>query len=269
MRLYSPDADALQALRGSDIQVILDVPNTDLQSVVSDPSSASSWVSANVKAYAPDVSFRYIAVGNEVIPGDAARYVGDEAQIHLDYALFTAPGTVVTDAPLLVNVYPYFSYVGDEAQIHLDYALFTAPGTVVTDGPYQYQNLFDAIMDSLYAALERVGGESVLIVVSESRWPSAGGYASTTVENARTYNQNLIGHVGKGTPKRPGGIEAYIFDMFDEDGKKGTPKRPGGIEAYIFDMFDEDGKGGVETEKHFGLFDPSTRQPKYPINFSG
>lgn len=151
---------------------------------------------------------------------------------------------VQNGAPLLVNVYPYFSYVGNEAQIRLDYALFTAPGTVVTDGQYQYQNLFDALMDALYSALERTGGANVPIVVSESGWPSAGGDASTTVANAQTYNQNFINHVGKGTPKRPGPIEGYIFEMFNEDQKS-----------------------GAETEKHFGLFFPN-QQPVYQINFS-
>jgi len=195
MRLYSPDADALQALKGSGIQLTLDVPNTVLSSIASDPNSATTWVQTNVKAYSPDVSFRYIAVGNEVIPGDSAQYVLP-AMTNIQNALSAAGldqikvSTAVSQgvlgqssppsngafssaaqstlqpivqflsqngAPLLVNVYPYFSYIGNEADIRLDYALFTAPGTVVTDGQYNYQNLFDAIMDALYTALEKVG----------------------------------------------------------------------------------------------------------------
>jgi exo-beta-1,3-glucanase (GH17 family) len=233
-------------------------------------------------AYTSDVSFRYIAVGNEVIPGDSAQYVLPAMQ-NIQAALSAAglnqikvstsvsqgvlgqsfppsSGAFSSDAqptlqqivqflaqngaPLLVNVYPYFSYSGNEAQIQLDYALFTASGTVVTDGQYQYQNLFDATMDALYAALERTGGANVQIVVSESGWPSAGGDASTTVANAQTYNQNLINHVVNGTPKRPGAIEAYIFAMFNEDQKP-----------------------GLDTERNFGLFFPN-QQPVYQINFS-
>ena len=75
--------------------------------------------------------------------------------------------------------------------------------------------------------------------MSESGWPLAGGDAATAA-NAQTYNQNLINHVGQGTPKRRGAIETYIFAMFNEDQKP-----------------------GAETEKHFGLFNPD-KSPATP-----
>ena len=64
-----------------------------------------------------------------------------------------------TGAPLLANVYPYFSYIGNKAQIDINYALFTSPGTVVQDGGNAYQNLFDALVDTLLRARERRRGE--------------------------------------------------------------------------------------------------------------
>ncbi|KAF5179923.1 Glucan endo-1,3-beta-glucosidase, partial [Thalictrum thalictroides] len=212
MRIYDPNQQVLQALRGSNIELMLGVPNPQLQALASDASAATRWVQTNVRNYWPDVKIRYIAVGNEVSPVNGnAQYVsflrpamqniynaissaGLRGQIRVSTAIDTGvigasfPPSVGafrgdvrffldpiigflanTGAPLLVNVYPYFSYISTQ-NMKLSYALFTNPTTEFTDSGsnLRYQNLFDAILDGVYGALEKAGGSNIEIVVSES-----------------------------------------------------------------------------------------------------
>ncbi|VAH80782.1 unnamed protein product [Triticum turgidum subsp. durum] len=108
-----------------------------------------------------------------------------------------------------------------------------------------YANMFDAILDAVYAAVEKAGGgESLELVVSETGWPSGGGGYGASVENAAAYINNLVRHVGRGTPRRPGkAVETYIFAMFNEN------QKPEGVEQY------------------FGMFQPDMSQV-YPVDFS-
>ncbi|KAM7509391.1 hypothetical protein LguiA_019844 [Lonicera macranthoides] len=290
MRVYDPILATLQALKGTNIEVMLDVPNPDLQALASNPSAATQWVQKYIQDFTPGVKFRYISVGNEVDPNTgAAQYFpfvlpaminihsaivsrNLEDQVRVSTASYSgllgnsyppSQGSyrenvkpfinpiinflVENNLPLLVNVYPYFSYIGDPKSISLEYTMFTSSEVVVMDpeGNRGYKNLFDALLDAHYAAVDKAGGPNVEIVVSESGWPSDGGTAAS-VENAAAYYRNLIGHVKGGS---------------------GTPRRPGkAIEAYLFAMFDENLKMGAESEKHFGLFSPN-QQPKYQLSF--
>ena len=282
MRIFDPNQATLQALKGSNIEVIVGVVNNDLQGLATSPAAANTWVQTNIIPY-PDVKISYIAAGNEIKPSDPlAQYVGPAIQ-NLKNAITASNlqikvSTVIdmsllgnsfppsagafsdsassyinaivsilasTNAPLLANVYPYFAYTSDPTNIKLEYALFTSPGVVVQDGNLGYQNLFDAVLDSLYSALEKIGGANLTVIVTETGWPSDGDSGvAATVDNAGTYYKNLISHV-----------------------KNGTPKKPGPLETYLFAMFDEDQKGPAETEKHFGLFSP-TKEPKYQLTFT-
>ncbi|OMO88748.1 Glycoside hydrolase, family 17 [Corchorus capsularis] len=294
IRLYRADHDALEALRGSNIEVTLGILNPDLQSLATNQAAAKNWVQNNVVNYANDVRFLYIVVGNEVEPSSPfAQYVvpamqniqneinaaGFGNQIKVSTALsmniigvpfppsagaFKSEYRPLLDAvlgfldtnqaPLHVNVYPYFAYNDPASHISLDYAIFRATSPVVTDGPYQYYNLFDAMVDTVYAALDKVGHGSRDIIASESGWSTGrrgphrkGPHQSCSCNVvARIYNQNLINHVkaGRGTPMRPG--------------------KP--IQAYIFSMFNENLKPDQDIEGYWGLFLPNG-QPKYPIHF--
>lgn len=289
MRLYYPDQATLQALNGSGISLMLSVPNDNVQAIASSQDQANFWVKTNVVPYGSFI--KYIAVGNEIPTSDPrassilqamqnilnALYsnslIGIKVSTSINFNLiknsyppssgeFVNPSFMSpiinflsnNDSPLLVNIYPYLAYKGDPTNVPLDYALFRWPGIKFTDpsNGLGYQNLFDAMLDSVHAAIGKIGGFSVMnannwkpgTVASENGWASGGGFGAN-FDNARTYYTNLANHVSQGTPLTRGQS----------------------IETYLFSMFDEDKKQGDTIERNYGLFYPNG-QPKYGhINF--
>ncbi|KAL9357447.1 hypothetical protein Peur_050700 [Populus x canadensis] len=280
IRLYEPRSDVLEALRGSGLAVALCPANEDLANIAQRPDAADAWVNTNIAPYMSDVLFRWIILGNEVIPGPLANYVpaaiantrNSLAAIGLANVTVTTaiPGNAleasyppsagafssdVTDvmiavagilassgAPLMINVYPYFSYASNPSQVSVDYALFAATTPVVTDGSFLYYDLFDAMVDAFHAALEKIGYPGLRVAIGESGWPSAGNDPFTSIDNAMIYNRNLVNHVlTNGTPRRPGEImETFLFAMFNENLKQGA------------------------VEQNFGFFYPNMN-PVYPF----
>jgi len=282
MRIYDPCQETLEALRRSNIELVIGVPNENIKSIANSVSSATQWVQNNILSYSEDIKFRYIVVGNEIDPNNdltslfvlnamqninkalasanlqnqikvstaihmgllGSSYppsAGAFSQSSVSYITPIVKFLLDNDAPILANVYTYFSYKNDPNDIDLSFALFTSPNVKVRDGNYEYQNLFDATLGALYAALEKVGGANLEVVISESGWPSHGDVAAS-VENAQIYYENLIKHVSSGTLSRPNQA----------------------LETYLFAMFDENQKGPAETERHYGLFTPN-KQLKYQI----
>ncbi|GKE22043.1 putative glucan endo-1,3-beta-glucosidase GVI, partial [Tanacetum coccineum] len=236
-------------------QVIIGTFNDDVPKLATDTNFATNWVETNIVPYASLIKFLCISVGNEIIPGNLASSVLaamenlDAAVKSFGYAIpvstsigFAALASSYPPSsgdfkdkeimreitgyltshgfPLLLTAYPYFAYASDPSHIKLSYALMNSTETFVRDGDLEYKNMFDAMVDSVYSAAEKVGAGGLDIVVAESGWPSNGNGEYTTPSLAQTYNQNLVRHAGSGTPKNPGkSVETYVFALFNENQK--------------------------------------------------
>jgi len=189
-----------------------------------------------------------------------------------------------TGSYLTFNIYPYFAYKQNPDLIDLNYVLFLPnSGQRDTGNGLMYYNMFDAMTDAVFHAVEKLSssaqhtqGRKMLqadddflleMKTQESGLPhppkhkkgalqhedSAGciscqkSVEAATTENAKTYNNNLISKVLRGT---------------------GTPYKPNArISVYIFSLFNENLKtGGDEEEKYFGLFYPDGT-PVYKVDF--
>ncbi|XP_031267861.1 probable glucan endo-1,3-beta-glucosidase BG4 [Pistacia vera] len=283
LRILAPDHATLEALRKSNIKLCLGIRNEDLPYLATRQKDMNEWFAENVQPYVEDVIFSYITVGHETIPSDYAPFILPVMQdlqtlLHshgLDsikvstvistatlgtssppsHGIFSTETRVTmidvlkflknTNSPLLINVYPYFVVAEDPVNVRLDYALFTAKDVVVKDGNLSYYNMFEAIVDSFFWAMEKEGFSDVEVVISESGWPSAGNGNLTTPEMAYTYNYHFVRRVQNfGTPKRPqASLEGFIYELFNENRK------------------------GTTVEQNFGIMYPN-KQPVYPLSIN-
>ncbi|CAK8577369.1 unnamed protein product [Lathyrus sativus] len=165
-----------------------------------------------------------------------------------------------TKSPFMVNPYPFFGFSPTKPET-LNYALFKPNGGVFDKATgINYTNMFDAQMDAVYSAMKKLGYDDVELVVGETGWPSLGDpdQPGVSLENAVSYNGNLIKHVnsGKGTPLMPNRtFETYIFSLFNENLKPTVSERNYGLfKPDLTPVYDV----GVFTQQHQQAMGPAS-----------
>ncbi|XP_030533379.1 glucan endo-1,3-beta-glucosidase 1 [Rhodamnia argentea] len=131
-----------------------------------------------------------------------------------------------TGSPLMMNLYPYYVFMQNKGVVPIDNALFKplTPSKEMVDPNtlLHYTNVLDAMIDAAYVSMKNLNVTDVAVLVSETGWPSKGDSKEpyATVDNADTYNSNLIKHVldRSGTPLHPELTPSvYIYELFNED----------------------------------------------------
>ncbi|ESQ54078.1 hypothetical protein EUTSA_v10025047mg [Eutrema salsugineum] len=147
-------------------------------------------------------------------------------------------------APFTINIYPFISLYEDP-NFPVEFAFFDGTGTPINDNGRIYDNVLDANYDTLAWSLQKNGFGNLSIIVGEVGWPTDGD-KNANMQYARRYNQGFMNRqkAGKGTPMRPGPMDAYLFSLIDEDAKS---IQPGNF------------------ERHWGIF-YIDGQPKYQLS---
>ncbi|EOA28895.1 hypothetical protein CARUB_v10025141mg [Capsella rubella] len=280
VKIFDANPDILRGLAGTEISVTIMVPNGNIPAMV-DVANARQWVAANVLPFHQQIKFKYLCVGNEILVSKdnnlisnlvpAMKSLNEALKASgLEYIKVTTPHaytiTFNRDAPsksrfnedqkdlftkilefhrqakspFMFNAYTFFTM----DQNNVNYAIF-GTSNAVTDSNTQhtYNNLFDAMMDAMYSAMNAVGFGDVDMAIGETGWPTACDAAWCSPENAAQYNLNII--------KRANVI--------------GTPLMPNRhVDIFIFALFNEDGKPGPTSERNWGLFKPDF-SPVYDV----
>ncbi|KAA8520090.1 hypothetical protein F0562_014346 [Nyssa sinensis] len=154
----------------------------------------------------------------------------------------------------MMNLYPYYVFLQNKGVVPLDNSLFrpVTPSKEIVDPNtlLRYTNVLDAMIDSVYFAMKNLNISDVVVLVTESGWPSKGDSKEpyATIDDANTYNSNLIKHV---------------FD------RSGTPFHPEITSSvYIYELFNEELKSPPVSEANWGLFYGNST-PVYLLHASG
>ncbi|CAJ2643403.1 glucan endo-1,3-beta-glucosidase 5-like protein [Trifolium pratense] len=194
-------------------------------------------LSSRVKVTVPLNADVYLSSSQKPSDGD---FRPDITNVMLEIVKFLSDN----GAPFTVNIYPFISLYLDPS-FPADYAFFNGYQPAIVDNGKSYDNVLDANHDTLVWALQKHGFGNLPIIVGEIGWPTDGD-RNANLPNAQRFNQGFMARYvsGKGTPMRPGPLDAYLFSFIDEDNKS---IQPGNF------------------ERHWGLF-YLDGQPKYNLN---
>ncbi|XP_022859371.1 glucan endo-1,3-beta-glucosidase 4-like [Olea europaea var. sylvestris] len=164
-----------------------------------------------------------------------------------------------TNSFYMLNAYPYYEYVKSNGIFPIEYALFQPLSSVkqIVDPNtlFRYNSMFDALVDATYNSIAALKFSKIPVVVTETGWPWFGGASEpyATVENAETFNNNLIRRVSNdsGPPSQPDvPINTCIYELFNEDRRPGPVSErnwgvlfSNGTAVYSISLSNSDGRG--------------------------
>ncbi|KAH7862525.1 hypothetical protein Vadar_006050 [Vaccinium darrowii] len=296
VKLYDANPKILHALKNTDLQVSIMVPNELLVNISTNQTLADQWVHTNVSPFYPQVKIRYLLVGNEIPSSNDNKTI---------FSLVPAMRRIRSSLK---------SHKFEKIKVGTPLAMDVLQSSYPPSNGTFRSDLSGPIMKPLLQFLNRTKSFFFIDVYPYFPWASDPehiklGYALLKAKNITvtdpgtglTYHDLLDQMLDAVyfAMKRLGYPDLRIFIAetgwpnegdFDQIGaniynaatynrnvvKKltakpplGTPARPGKVvPAFFFALYNENQKPGPSTERHFGLLYPNGSNV-YPIDLSG
>ncbi|KAK7318523.1 hypothetical protein RJT34_03226 [Clitoria ternatea] len=293
VKLFDADSWTVSAFSGTDIEVMVGIPNDQLKKLSKNKDAAEKWVKKNVTKHVHDgrVNIRYVSVGNEPF-------------------LKSYNGSFVwTTFPAMQNIQRALDKAGLGDQIKVTTALnadvYESGSDKPSDGHFR-KDIYSVMKQIVQFIDEQksiflVNIYPFLSLYQNENFPHDyaffdGQSRTVTDKNAQytnVFDANLdtlvwslrkaghpnvtitIGEIGWPTDGNKhanlnNAKRFYRGFLKKMANKKGSPLHPGPIDAYLFSFFDENRKSVApgNFERHWGIF-RFDGKPKFAIDFSG
>lgn len=294
VKLFDADQSTMSALAGSDLEVMVAIPNDQL-SAMNDYDRAKDWVKRNVTRYnfKGGVNIKYVAVGNE------------------PFLTSYNNSFLNTTFPALQNIQNALNEAGlgssIKATVPLNADVYFSPDDNPVPSAGRFREDINDLMTQIVQFMSQnnapftVNIYPFLSLYANEHFPVNfaffDGASNPIVDNGLSYTNVfdanfdtlvsalkaagvgnlpiLVGEVGWPTDgdKNANVNLAYRFYkglLPRLAANVGTPLRPGFIEVYLFGLIDEDGKSIApgNFERHWGIF-RYDGQPKFAMDLTG
>jgi len=293
VRIYDANNSVLNAFSGTGLELVVSVPNGNLQDMSSNPDDVLTWVQENVQAFLPKTKIRGIAVGNEVLGGGDQSL--SEALLGAVKNIYNATKSLQLDDVVQIttahsqavfnnsfppsycifseNVVQYMNPLLDFfSQIGSPFCLNAYPFLAYMNDPTE--------IDINYALFQSNQGiyDNKTNLHYDNMLDAQIDAAYAALEDAGFKKMEVIvtetGWASHGDPNEEAATvsnaRTYNYNLRKRLAlRKGTPMRPKNmLKAYVFALFNEDLKPGPTSERNFGLFLPNGTTA-YNIGFKG
>ncbi|XP_019462852.1 PREDICTED: glucan endo-1,3-beta-glucosidase 8-like [Lupinus angustifolius] len=293
VKLFDADSWTVSAFKGTDIELMVGIPNDQLKKLSKSKDDAEDWVKDNVTKHLKngDVNIRYVSVGNEAF---LKSYNG--SYIHITFPAMQRIQSAIEKAghgdqikvttALNADVYESSSEKPSDGDFRKD--IYTVMKQIVQfldekNSPFVV-NIYPFL--SLYQSPD-FPKEFAFFDSTNSQIDDDGAHYSNMFDaNLDTLVASLkkIGHpnvsivIGEIGWPTDGDINANIQNakkfyrgFFKKMAtKKGSPRHPKAVTVYLFGLFDENLKSVApgNFERHWGIFRYDGKA-KFQVDFSG